>query len=131
MRVATENPDWRPRKRSERSACCWQRGQTVHRTTKDGRTARELALSRWKHSDPRRDAPGVTLVGGSLQPAVSGEYFDTETGLHYNYFRDYDPSIGRYIQSDPIGLSGGSNTYSYVAANPLGFVDPLGLGATH
>lgn len=50
-----------------------------------------------------------------------------ETGNHYNYFRDYDASIGRYIQSDPIGLLAGLNTYGYVAAKPLVAVDPLGL----
>jgi RHS repeat-associated protein len=55
------------------------------------------------------------------------EYFDKETNLHYNYFRDYDPGIGRYIQGDPIGLAGGSNTYTYVANDPLRFADPLGL----
>ena len=56
-----------------------------------------------------------------------GQYWDRETGNHYNYFRDYDPSLGRYVQSDPIGLAGGVNTFSYVSNDPLLGVDIYGL----
>ena len=58
-----------------------------------------------------------------------GQYYDEETGLHYNRFRYYDPDIGRFVSQDPIGLAGGINTYQY-APNPISWIDPFGLTKT-
>jgi len=56
-----------------------------------------------------------------------GQYFDSETGLHQNWFRDYAPKTGRYLEADPIGLSGGINLYAYSGDSPVAFADPTGL----
>jgi len=63
-----------------------------------------------------------------------GQYYDEETETNYNYFRTYDPSLGRYVQSDPIGLDDGPNTYAYTRNNPTNYFDPDGLsrrGGSH
>ena len=74
------------------------------------------------NQDP--DGNGQAFV---LNLRYPGQRFDAASGLNYNYFRDYDPNTGRYVQSDPIGLEGGISTYSYVGGNPVSRIDPLGL----
>jgi RHS repeat-associated protein len=65
--------------------------------------------------------------GGASTPLrFQGQYFDAETGLHYNFHRYYDPAIARYLSPDPIGLVGGPDPHAYVH-NPHAFADPLGL----
>ncbi|HZS67380.1 MAG TPA: Ig-like domain-containing protein [Burkholderiales bacterium] len=75
--------------------------------------------------DPNRD--GMIFV---FPLRFRGQYFDDGTGVVYNMFRDYHPVLGRYIESDPIGLRGGLNTYNYVEGKPLQFADPFGLDRT-
>ncbi|GAB3011453.1 hypothetical protein GCM10027098_01070 [Bowmanella dokdonensis] len=68
----------------------------------------------------------LDLLTKEVKPRFPGQYADIETGFYYNYFRDYDPEIGRYIQSDPLGLYDGPNTYVYVYNNPVNYIDPTG-----
>lgn len=95
--------------------------------------ASQQTVWRWR-SDPFGSTLPENNPDGDANPLTlnlrfPGQYFDGETGLHYNYFRDYDPEVGRYVQSDPIGLEGGMNVFSYVSASPLRYKDPKGLKA--
>ena len=68
-------------------------------------------------------------VTGTLTQKLEfpGQIEDSETAFFQNWHREYDPELGRYVQSDPIGLLGGINTYGYVGGNPVMYVDPMGL----
>lgn len=70
----------------------------------------------------------LAVAAGNVEQRLrfQGQYYDEESGLHYNRHRYYDPLAGRYLSQDPIGLAGGMNGYAYVP-NPLTWIDPLGL----
>ena len=82
----------------------------------------------WDNADPfGNNVPNENPNGAgqfSFPLRFPGQYADKETNTYYNVNRDYDPSIGRYVESDPIGLAGGINTYGYAFQNPLRFIDP-------
>jgi RHS repeat-associated protein len=68
-------------------------------------------------------ASGATIINNLR---FAGQYFDEESGLHYNFRRYYDPKSGRYIAEDPIGMGGGINLYAYVNGDPTNRIDPNG-----
>jgi len=79
-------------------------------------------------NNPADEDPDANTVTFDLPLRLPGQRYDAETGLHYNYFRDYDPSLGRYGESDPIGLKGGSfSTYDYAKGSPVKYFDVDGL----
>lgn len=86
----------------------------------------------WDNSDPFGNNMANENPNGAGQFTFNlrfpGQYYDRETDLHYNVNRDYDPSVGRYIESDPIGLDGEDvNTYSFVGQDPVNWIDPYAL----
>ena len=100
----------------------------------EGRLRGPLSFKRrLVESLPGADVP-FDVVDGKVdalaghKAEVAKQKFDPESGLHYNRHRFYDPSVGRFVSNDPIGLDGGVNLYQY-AENPISWTDPLGLAS--
>ncbi|EDV3055260.1 hypothetical protein HU71_004800 [Salmonella enterica subsp. enterica] len=90
-------------------------------TDSDGEIVWETGYQVWGNTIQEKDHGGV-----EQNLRYQGQYLDRETGLHYNIHRYFDPDVGRFTTTDPIGLAGGLNLYAY-APNPISWIDPLGL----
>jgi RHS repeat-associated protein len=106
-----------------------QIGMPWELTNLEGGIQQRARYEAWGHTHTLRlDEPDyANLKESTHQPLrFQGQYFDAETGLHYNRHRYYDPGVGRFMTPDPIGLAGDINLYRY-APNPTRWSDPLGL----
>ena len=94
-------------------------------------SATGTVIWQWAYaSNPFGESAPTSSSGYTLNLRFPGQYFDAESGLSYNVNRDYEAAAGRYVQSDPIGLPGGTATYSYVGSAPLDYIDPAGMQIT-
>ena len=95
------------------------------------RTLAGQVVWRWESEAFGKTAPNEDVDGDGVKLTLNlrfpGQYFDKESGLHYNWNRYYSPKLGRYMSPDPIGLSGGANLFAYARGNPTNRIDPLGL----
>jgi len=106
---------------------CDQLGTPMEVTDEDAQISWSGNYKAWGLAQEVRGETALwPAIGNPLR--FKGQYFDIETGLHYNRHRYYAPDLGRFISKDPIGFSGGINTYSY-APNPNNWIDPLGLAS--
>jgi RHS repeat-associated protein len=122
------------------SRVCRKRHKTIQ---SDGQVAWQWAYSAFGDEQPtiaknrfanlalNQSFGSTTVATVTFNLRYPGQYFDQESNLHYNYHRSYSATVGRYTQSDPIGLDGGWNRFGYAEQNPVSFTDPKGLAGCH
>ncbi|WP_347881208.1 RHS repeat-associated core domain-containing protein [Pseudomonas sp. GD03985] len=114
-----------PRELTDRDGCIvWAATYKAWGNTAKIERPRRLIAATQGHVQIQRWEEQENPVEQNLR--FQGQYYDQETGLHYNRFRYYDPDCGRFVTQDPIGLLGGGNNYQY-APNPVEWIDPLGM----